>query len=178
MSCIDKVELPSSWTNYFSGTKEEMQAAAGHLTKDTRDIFHAYYTSDQFASLGHYDRIRVTSIDKNLTQFIEELGSFYTPGRDNFVEISQNIVEECSYVAPYIEAVKTLNQAFFGLLSEDVGNDLDVDGWLNTRATKAKELIFDLFTAVLIDSMKVRMEKLDFEFPDIAAIDAANRLES
>jgi hypothetical protein len=147
------ISAPSSFNPHMLVSDGKFEYS---LSEAVTSMFVAYFADDYFADLEQTERSTVANIYKELLHILvkAEADAIKWNEEGNIgplpeISISPEFYDRFSNFWDTLKALKILDQAFLAFLSEDVGNDLSPEGYVNTNVAMAKRALFDLFEDLL-----------------------------
>jgi len=144
MNLFNTVVAPESWINNFHIIGQEPRQI--DQIRSFTDIFLVHFVSDKFATQNKEKRLFVTGIYKEVLETVRRFTQ--KAAANGELEVSIELTDRIVNVNDFIDCVRLTDDLFFDVLREDVGNDLDPEGYLVYDLVVAKGMLFDLFEAI------------------------------
>ncbi len=147
------IPISSYFANIFTAeTAGDIITNVDGLNSNLTSQFTAFFSDPVFGSLHLHDKTHLTYHYKSLLQMIvdtrnEALEAF--PDAIKSITVPVDIAEEYgANVMGCISAVKLCKDSFRALLRQDIGDDLEPDGYINTDAADLNEALLEFFIDV------------------------------
>ena len=171
------VELPASWICFFEPEDGSKAYYCKPIVETTTEFFLAYFVNHRFCALERSLRADHANIFKNLLEMFERaMVARKANGAIKQLEIPEELYEKFSNPKGLVDNLRLVDHLFFSFLSDDIGNDLDPEGYVNTAAATVKEMLFDLCVAIfssyqedILDEAAARLKEFDEQYPEVAA---------